>query len=404
MIHFFWLAAVIVSCNNDKNEKHAGHDPQDVSVYTCPMHPEIVSNTPGTCPICGMDLIKKEKETMAGQNDSHDSLLRHSNELVVSSVPVTSRMQKDVTINLEVPGTVNFDTRQIGTISSRVNGRIEKLYSRYQYQQVFKGQKIMEVYSPELSTAQQNLLFLLQNDPANTSLINSAKQRLLLLGVTNEELLGIIRSKKILQAVPVYSALTGFIVDPGSIQDQRSENDMVAVNRPSVLKEGMYLSKGQAAFSVYNSDQVWILLDLFPDQQAMVKVGTGVQIVPETSPDKIFPAKIKYLEPVFRQGSKTLIARVYFNNSKARLPVGSRVRGTIKVIQQGYWIPRESVLSLGLRKIVFVKDRNGFRARQITAGIANDGLIQVLKGISSADSIAVNAQYLIDNESFIQMK
>lgn len=402
LIHVFCLSAVIVSCNSNKSEKHAGREQQNKVMYTCPMHPEIVRNTPGSCPVCGMDLIKREKENKVEQAGSPDSLQQYSNEFLITSVPVTSMMQKEVTIHLEVPGTVSYDTRQIGTIASRVNGRIEKLYVRYQYQQVSKGQKIMEMYSPELSVAQQNLLFLLQNDSSNTTLINAAKQRLLFLGVTNEEMLGIIRSRKILQAVPVYSALTGFIVDPGSINDKPTGDNMGAASRPSVLKEGMYLAKGQAAFSVYNSDQAWILLDLYPEQQSLVKVGSVVQIVAETAPDKKFSAIINYLEPVFRQGSKTLTARVYFNNAKARLPIGSRVRGTINVMQQGFWIPRESVLSLGIRKIVFVKERNGFRARQITTGVANDGSIQVLKGISSADSIAVNAQYLVDNESFIQ--
>ena len=105
-----------------------------------------------------------------------------TNEYVVASLPVTTPKESDIDIPVKVYGTIESDTRAAGTISSNVSGRIEKLYLRYRYQKVEAGQKVMDIYSPELLTAQENLLFLLKNDAQNISFINAARQKLLLLG------------------------------------------------------------------------------------------------------------------------------------------------------------------------------------------------------------------------------
>ena len=324
----------------------------------------------------------------------------------MSTVPVTTITQKEEEIELDVLGSVAYDTRQIGTVSSRVSGRIEKLYIKYKYQRVQKGQRVMDIYSPELATAQQNLLFLLKNDPGNTSLINAAQERLLLLGLNRQQINQTIASKKPVHSVSVYSNYSGFATDLNKNDGTGTDMNTGASNGQELtLKEGMYLQKGQAAFSIYNADKVWILLNLFPGQQALLKVGDAVNMVSEAAPQEKIRARVDYTEPIFRQGSKTLTARVYFNNSKLRLTIGSRVRATIYASSKdANWLPKEAVLSLGRNKIVFIKEAGGFRAKQISSGVELSNSIQVLSGISATDSIAINAQYLVDNESFIQVK
>ena len=405
-IALFLLALSISSCRDQKNNEHAGHQEIKQPVYTCPMHPEIIRNEPGTCPICGMDLEKKEEEANTIQNVELEALLKPTNAFVVSSVPVISVEEKEENIELEVLGSVAYDTRQIGTISSRVSGRIEKLYVKYKYQRVQKGQKIMDLYSPELATAQQNLLFLLKNDADNTSLIIAAENRLLLLGFNRLQINQVVTSKKPLHSVSVYSNYSGFVTDLNN--SNAKGNNMLAMpfdRQELSIKEGMYLQKGQAAFSIFNADKIWILLNIFPEQQSLIKIGHSVQIVPETGPHQNFQAKINYIEPIYREGSKTLTARVYVDNKKLQLPIGSRVRATISgITKEGLWLPKDAVLSLGKNHIVFVKESGGFRPRQITSGIEINNSILVMTGISATDSIAANAQFLVDNEAFIQVK
>jgi membrane fusion protein, copper/silver efflux system len=399
-------AAGIVSCNGKGKTDHTAHE-KEQDVYTCPMHPEIVRNAPGSCPICGMDLVKKDDGSTAIKDVQLEALLKPANAFVVSTVPVTTIEQREEDIELNVVGTVAYDTRQAGAISSRVSGRIERLYIRYKYQPVQKGQRIMDIYSPELMTAQQNLLFLLRNDPGNASLINAAKERLRLMGMTADQVAELVRSRTPNYSVPVFSNYSGFVTDLNKTASTPSADNMQAApaaNEELTVREGMYVQSGQAVFTVYNQARAWILLDIYPDQQTMVQVGNAVRITPETAPAQDFRATIDYIEPIFRPGSKTISARVYFNNATLKLPIGSRVTATIFARPKtAWWLPKEAVLSLGRDKIVFKKEEGGFRVHKITTGTEVNRYVHVLSGLRREDSVAVNAQFLVDNEAFIKL-
>jgi Cu(I)/Ag(I) efflux system membrane fusion protein len=171
------------------------------------------------------------------------------------------------------------------------------------------------------------------------------------------------------------------------------------------VKEGMYVERGQAVFKLFNTDRSWVLLDLYPDQAPLVKVGTPVEINPETAPGKLIRGKIDFLEPVYRTGSKTVTARVYFDNSALEVPIGSQVKGVIRLVDSGHaWLPVTAVLSLGMRKVVLVKEEGGFRVKAVKTGALANGEVQVLGGLGPEDSVAANAQYLMDSESFIKTK
>ena len=407
-ILFLILISSLVSCVNDKKDEHAVHDQKvELKVYTCPMHPEIIRNAPGSCPICGMDLVIKETGNTPVTNADPGALLKPSNEFVISAIPVTTIEQKEVDIHLNVVGTVAYDTRQTGTISSRIKGRIERMYIRYRYQPVKKGQRIMDIYSPELVAAQQNLIFLLRNDPNNTSLINAAKSRLLLMGLTTGQVEEVARVKSPKYSVAVFSNYSGFVTDLAPTATNTTTERMqskTSNDQGLSIKEGMYVQSGQAVFSVYNSKRAWILLDIFPDQQSLVNTGNAVLIEPETAPDQKFRAKIDYIEPIFRPGAKTLSARVYFNNGSMQLPIGSRVTAIIFAnSKEASWLPKEAVLSLGRDKIVFVKQPGGFSALKIRTGMELNNAVQVIEGLKVTDSVAGNAHFLVDNEAFIKV-
>jgi len=171
------------------------------------------------------------------------------------------------------------------------------------------------------------------------------------------------------------------------------------------LKEGMYLQKGQTVFKVYNPNKVWALLNIYPSDQPFIKVGNKVKIVPEARPEKDFRSSIYFIEPFFRPGSKTLTARVNIDNSVLQLPIGSQVRATIfSSPVNAEWLPKEAILSLGLEKVVFVKMGNGFKAQKVETGVAYKKLIQITGGITPVDSVAANAQFLMDSESFIKIQ
>ena len=239
---------VLSACDQKKKEDHSQHNQEIVKEeYTCPMHPEIIKDKPGNCPICGMELVKKEKGGEAIKGISLNTLLKPTNEFVISSLPLVSVQQSEEPVEIDAVGYTSYNTSSVGTIAARISGRIEKLYVKYRYQRISKGQRIMDIYSPELMTAQQNLLLLLKRDKENEGMIESAKQRLLLLGFSQQQLQQVIQSGKPTLAVAVYSNYSGHIHEAGSPGDMsrsqagedKTMNSTTQTTLELNLKEGM---------------------------------------------------------------------------------------------------------------------------------------------------------------------
>ncbi|MFI5192419.1 MAG: efflux RND transporter periplasmic adaptor subunit [Chitinophagales bacterium] len=372
--------------------------------YTCPMHPQIMESHPGNCPVCGMALVKRENAKREISQVDLSTLLQPTNRVVLSSIPVISLQHAVQQKEIDAFGRIEYDTRFIKTIAARISGRIERLYVRYRYQHVHAGDKIMDIYSPELLTGQENLLFILKNDPANISLINAAKERLLLLGMSSGQLRQVIAQSKPLFTVSLYSNCTGHVHESGNMNNASGQMNMPGMTEELSLKEGMYVQKGQPVFQIYNMTNSWVTLSLFAGDNTLVTAGTPVTIIPETAPDKKFVSKISFIEPFYRSNSKTLTARVYFNNISMDLPVGSQVKAIIPVrTKMESWLPQQAVLSLGLNKVVMLKNGDVFEVHPVHTGIVANDLIQIRDGLNDQDSVAADAQFLIDSESFIKV-
>lgn len=372
------------------------------SGYSCPMHPQVSSETPDTCPICGMNLerVKTDNEPLSL---SLEMLLKPANQAVVANVPMVHMAQREEDLELDVLGVIEYDPDYSKKISSRVSGRITKMFVKYRYQKIKAGQPLMEVYSQDLVTAQNNYLFLLKNDAANQSMIAAAKERLLLLGVSASQVNEIAKKGKALYSVTIYSTAGG-LIDEANTEPMETgmQNGATA---PLILKEGMYVNKGQALFKLFNPAKARIALQIFPQHQDMLKAGDKVRIQPEANPEADFRATIQEIIPYYQPQSKTLIARIPFDNSLKNLPAGS----TAKVIVfTGYknanWLPEEAVTSLGLDKVVFVREQDGFIARKVKTGIVSKHLIQIIEGLEPNKAVAANAGFLVDSESFIMTK
>lgn len=387
-----------------KSDSHSEIEHQKV-VYTCSMHSQIIKDKPGNCPICGMTLVKKVTEDHSKKNDSINHLLKPTDNFVVGNYQTTTAKDTIISSEINLPGIVAYDSNSAVNISARISGRIEKMYINHKYQKVKRGQKIFELYSPELLTEQQNFIYLISNDSQNTSIINSAKQKLLLYGMTNNQVNTLASAKKANPIIAIYSPANGIITgtekmtNPSTSPMSNTSSDTETLD----VKQGSYIKKGEVVFKLMDTDKVWGIFNVLQGYNSLIKINQSIDITSELDEKNTIYAKINFVETQLNPVEKTNRIRVYLNNTNLKSPIGSRLQGVVQLKSaKAIWLQKQALVSLGEKKIVFIKMDNGFKATAIQTGIEIDGFVQIIGGLSVGDTIAKNAQYLIDSESFIK--
>lgn len=386
-----------------KSDNHSGHEQQTV-VYTCSMHPEIIRDKPGNCPICGMTLVKKVTNNHTDENNSIEDVLKPTDIFIVGNYQTTSAKDTMVSSEINLPGIVAYDPNSFVNIAARASGRIEKMYVNYKYQRVNKGQKLFDLYSPELLTEQQNFIYLILNDADNTSIVEASKQKLKLYGMNGNQINGLIATKRANPVISIYSPAYGIIDATGAMDV--TTNAMANASTTSEelnVKEGNYIKKGETVFKLVNTDKIWGVFNVLQGYSELLKVNQPITITTELDENYSINAHINFIETQFNATDKSNRIRVYLNNNALKLPIGTRLQGKVKTNPiKGIWLQKQAFVSIGNKKIVFVKMSNGFKAKEIKTGIEMGDYIQIINGISTKETIAQNAQYLIDSESFIK--
>lgn len=387
-----------------KSDNHSEMEHQN-EVYTCSMHPEIIRDKPGNCPICGMTLVKKITENNSVEDNSIDNLIKPTDNFIVGNYQTTTAIDTTLSSEINLPGIVGYDPNSSVNIAARMSGRIERMYVNYKYQKVNKGQKLFDLYSPELLTEQQNFIYMVINDADNISIINASKQKLLLYGMTQNQINTLITSKTANPRISIYSPASGIIDGTETMANVSTPAMQSGSNSTEILnvKEGNYIKKGEVIFKLLNTDKVWGIFNVIQGYNSLIKTSQSIQITTELDKNEVIDAQINFVETQLNPADKTNRIRVYLNNNKLKLPIGLRLQGIVKTnAVNGIWIQKQSMVSIGNKKIVFLKMENGFKASSIKTGIEMDDFIQIIEGISIKDTIAKNAQYLIDSESFIK--
>lgn len=425
---FFLLGLMLLSCNQGKIDSIESQ----AQVYTCTMHPKILQNNPGNCPICKMDLVPQHAiATHGSADDSLNVLVKPTNELVISSIKTLRPEKGSRTAELSLKGVINYNTNNWKSVSARVSGRIERLYVKYSYEQVRKGQKIMDIYSPDLANAQQELLFLKNNSEA--VLLESAKKKLLFMGFTQSQIDQVLQSGKISPTVSVYSPYSGYVAEysPNAVESGLStqagatrigsaaSSGMSEMNSggsadaiPSVqaistgqvlqIREGQYVSSGQKLFNLINTDQVWAEFFARPDQLQEFKQGFKVSIQSLDIAEQNSEVKVDFIQPHYREGINYSLIRANLSNSNSAWKVGQ----LISVLKQskviGNWVPRSAVLQLGKRYAVFIKRNSAFVPVFVQVNTLSDKWVDIGNSLGDEQEIAINAWFLVDTESFIK--
>ena len=426
------LVLLLFSCK-EKTETTtttaSAHNHNEQTKYTCPMHPQIVRDQPGKCSICGMDLVPMSSSNELHVDSSLLPLLKPVNEQVVSTISTITPQSGSRIFSVPVQGIVTYDTRRQESISSRVAGRIERMYIKYNYQPVSKGQLIMEIYSPDLADAQRELIYISRSD-SDASLLQRAEQRLSLLGMQPAQINQVLKTGKPLYRVPVYSTVSGYIVEknvaangasPGTAMPtssasssdgmSRMGSDASAANttatqqtnnpKPVLIREGQYVGAGETVFTIYKDNSLVATFSFVPSLASEVKRGQKLMYHTVANPDDITTGSIGLIEPTQKNGESFMVARVYLSGTD--LKPGQLLTANIPIVKNdAYWLPQNAVLQLGTKAIVFKKENGVFVPRQVQTGIKVNGMVEIQDFIKDWQ-VAKNASFLVDSESFIRL-
>ena len=359
-----------------------------------------------------------------------DSLLgdlnQSTNQTVISSQPTVKVQLSSKNSTIKATGRIVFDERRTNIVATKISGRIEELYVRYNFQYVKKGQAILSLYSPELITYMEQYLMLYKSG-RDQGMLNLTNEKLQLLGVTQPQIRQMEKHGKPLQKIVYYSPYEGYIrfgnnknsakntdenmnsgsgMDNMGVTTEKSGPEINSSN--SELQPGTYIQEGQTFFSLNDMSQVWAILSIPSQQLLNLKIGIPLKLKVEGN-DDILEGSVDFIEPAFESGSKFGDVRVYLHNAQKKLKYNALVSATINSNEgSGFFIPVSAVYSLGRQQIVWLKTgdnstNNIFKAKAIKTGIEANGKIQVISGLNPGDEVAENAAYLVDREGLISV-
>lgn len=407
VVYGLFLTAVLMSCS--ANESTHEHD-----TYTCPMHPAVTSDKPGQCPVCGMDLVRKGRPSEEIKiTEELARIIQSSNEMIIASIETIKPQYKTHPVSTEAQGIITYDTRHIQSVAARISGRVEKLFLKYAFQSVSKGQPLAEIYSPELITAQRELIFMLKNDSSNDQMIQAAQERLKLLGLSDAQLRDLIRNKTVKNTFTLYSPFNGYLLanSPAASTSQTTESEMGSAmaatpaatksNLPAALiSEGGYVSAGQTLFTIAEKNAFRIEINIPSATSSSWKKGDSILIDYRNGITE--NTTVDFVQPFFTAGEDFIKLRVIPKKTD-KLNIGQLVTARIhSAPDPSLWIPKEALLDLGNDKVVFVKERQLFNAKKVLTGTRSGGVVEIKRGLASSDEIAKDAHYLVDSESLIK--
>lgn len=360
--------------------------------YVCPMHPQIIRDHEGVCPICGMDLIKQSfKPSVGAPKIALADSVSGVKGLSVGLAIRTTEVQK-TTLWKYIPtfGKVVMDQSKLSHIHPRASGWMSDLQVRTDGESIKKGALLYRLYSPEIVSAQQDFLQVIQGrqrlGSSTDALLESAKIRLELLGLGSTVIQQIQRQRKVMHKIPIYAPQSGVVTN-------------------LTVQEGMYIQPETELMSIADLSTVWVEAEVLPLQQAWIKIGVTSNLTTDAQPGRRWESAISYLYPQTDLNTQALIVRLPVINADQRLKPNQFMDVEL------YAGPKHGVLAIPLeaiiddgrsQRVVIKTDSGDFESVEITTGMQTDNIAEVTSGLREGQTIVLSGQFLIDSESQIQ--
>ncbi|MCX6153558.1 MAG: efflux RND transporter periplasmic adaptor subunit [Candidatus Kapabacteria bacterium] len=350
-------------------------------IYTCPMHPQIQVPNPGVCPICFMELIKQNGNANSGE-DIGKTIKLTNNKLILANVSTIRVYKEDIRRQIVAYSSMEFADQNRRVISARFNGRIEKLFVNKTGDQISKGQALFEVYSPDIVQAQNELLIAMDGKQNMSALINSARRKLQLFGLTDDQIKEIEDKREVMTNIKYHSPASGIVIE-------------------KKVQEGIYVNEGMTLFDIADMSELWNIAEIYETDLSAVSVGNSVKLMLQAYPGETYSGKVSFIYPVVNSQSRTVKIRSDISNAKGKLKPQMYGQTIFEHnYGRGLLIPAEAIIFLGRRNVVWIKKGEGeFEAREVVIGMKLGDKYQVLSGLEEGDEIAKTGGYLIDSES-----
>ena len=295
---------------------------QEITYWTCSMHPQIHQPGPGQCPICAMDLIPVHADE--GDQKTRATLRLSPTARTLAEIETAPAIRRFVDLEIRLSGTIRYDETKLSTITARVAGRVERLYADYTGIAVREGDHVAELYSPELITAQEEQIQALKGsgtfDAAdqidsgkNQVTLEASRGKLALFGLTDKQIRDIEERKKPLREITIYSPQGGIVIEKH-------------------VKEGMYVGEGTPLYTLADLNRVWLMLDVFESDIRWFRYGQRVTAEVEAYPGKILEGRIAFIDPKVDERTKAIRIRVNVQNPNLILKPGMLVRAVIHAV------------------------------------------------------------------------
>lgn len=368
-----------------ETHEHGGETVQtsgEVEEWICSMHPQIRQPEFGLCPICEMDLIP------AGSNESDDPLVLQMTENAVKLANIqTTEIGTTAGESgkmLKLSGKIQVDERRASSQVAHIPGRIEKLFVTFTSEQVNKGQKLATLYSPDLISAQRELLEALKLQDSYPTLVEAARKKLLFWKIGKETIEGIEKEGIIQETFTVFAESSGIVTN----------------RRVSV---GDYVRQGEALFDLMNLNKVWVFFDAYEEDLKNIKKGDKIEFTTPSS-NKIFKTSVTFIDPVINPKTRTTSVRAEVNNSSGLLKPEMLVAGNLRNQKGGITtkltVPKSAVLWTGKRSVVYVKvpdmEIPSFKYKEIEIGESMGDAYQILSGLEAGEEVVTYGSFTID--------
>jgi Cu(I)/Ag(I) efflux system membrane fusion protein len=389
LMFFLVVTAIMLSSCNKSASSHNGQADsaamaQTGDYYTCTMHPQVHLDKPGVCPICGMELVKASNSRKMEGNGAAAMVPLNDRDQLLANVSTVKAGYEDVEHSVRAFGTLEIAEPNKTIISARFNGRIEKLYVDAVGVKVKQGDPLFEIYSPDIIQAENEYLQSVKaGSSAQQSTVSDPKSKLLLLGLTEQQIRELESANTVPLVITYYSPANGIVIDKKVVT-------------------GVYVSEGSTLYEISDISTLWNIAEVYESDAGYIRVGEKANISIATYPNETFTGSVSLIYPVVNPQARTVKVRVLVNNANGKLKPNMYTE-TLFTRKKGkaLTVPVGAVLVTGKRNLVYVKaeHENHFEAREVGIGSRFNDKYEITWGLTDGEIVVSEGGYLIDSES-----